>query len=94
MDSITELRNEIDQIHEDLYALLLRRRDVALKIWKIKKDQGLPLIVPEREQAIINQFLAHEDSELDPEFREALRGIMSSLLSEFQKYLLSKHDSL
>lgn len=90
MKSIEQLRLEIDQIHDDLRELLLRRRDLTLAIWKIKKETGYPLIAPEREKAILEQFLSHKELEQDPEFREAMSKIMTSILTEYKTYLSKK----
>lgn len=90
MKTLEQLRMEIDEIHEELRELLLRRRDLTLAIWEIKNKNNYPLIVPEREQEILKQFLDHKELEKDPEFRETLNGIMVSLLDEYKKYLIKK----
>lgn len=46
MDSIASLRQEIDQVHKELHALLLRRRELTMAVWKIKQEQGLPFLAP------------------------------------------------
>ncbi|MGZ3774484.1 MAG: chorismate mutase [Pseudobdellovibrionaceae bacterium] len=92
MDALENLRLEIDKIHEELRELLLRRRDLTLAIWKIKKENNYPFITPQREAEILEQFLSHPDFEKDPEFREAMAGIMNSILDEYKKYLLKKHS--
>lgn len=88
--SIEILRAEIDHIHDSLRDLLIRRRDLALKIWSLKKDQNLPLIVPEREQEILEGFVSGSDLSSDPEFQQALTHIMQSVLREYRSYLISR----
>ncbi|KYG70137.1 chorismate mutase [Bdellovibrio bacteriovorus] len=88
--SIEILRAEIDHIHDSLRDLLIQRRDLALKIWSLKKDQNLPLIVPEREQEILESFVSGPDLSSDPEFQQALTHIMQSVLREYRSYLISR----
>lgn len=90
MKKLEQLRSEIDQIHIELRDLLLRRRDLTLEIWKIKKENEYPFVAPEREQALLDQFLSHKELEKDPEFRKAMNEIMNCILDEYKKYLFTK----
>lgn len=95
METIASLRHEIDQVHKELQALLVRRRDLTMAIWKIKQDQGLPFFNAEREEQIVAEFArleqAHRpDLQNDPAFDELLKGVMNSILREYEKYLKSK----
>lgn len=89
MDTIASLREEIDQIHKELYALLVRRRDLTMAIWKIKQEQGLPFFDAQREKQILEDF-TKLNQESDPEFNELLKGVMASVLREYEKYLKAK----
>lgn len=89
--SIATLRHEIDQIHGDLYKLLLRRRDLTLAIWKIKQEQGLPFFNSEREQQIMVEFSQKASATEDPAFENLLKSVMSHLLREYEKYLRSHY---
>jgi chorismate mutase/prephenate dehydratase len=51
--SMCDLREEIDEIDEELLTLLNRRTELALLIGRIKHGQQLPVYVPERERAIV-----------------------------------------
>ncbi|MNL18128.1 hypothetical protein D3C87_1392600 [compost metagenome] len=84
--NIPALRNEIDQIHKELFALLVRRRDLTMQIWKIKQEKGEPFFNAEREEQILRDFVKLNMGQ-DPEFDELLKGVMSSVLREFEKYL-------
>lgn len=90
MKTLEQLRSEIDQIHIELRDLLLRRRDLTLEIWKIKKENNHPFIAPEREQALLDQFLSHKELEKDPDFRKAMNEIMTCILTEYKEYLFKK----
>lgn len=91
MDTIASLRQEIDQIHKEMYALLLRRRDLTMAIWKIKQQKGEPFFNAEREAQIIRDFVAlGANKEADPQFEALLKGVMNSVLREYETYLISK----
>lgn len=91
MDTIASLRQEIDQVHKEMHALLVRRRDLTMAIWKIKQQNGEPYFNAEREDQIVKDFVAmNAGPEKDPQFEELLSGVMTSLLKEYQKYLNSK----
>jgi chorismate mutase len=95
LNSIPELRQEIDQIHKELHSLLLRRRDLTMAIWKIKQEQGQPFFNAEREEQIIADFVkmgTGPNAATDPAFNELLKGVMNSVLREYEKYLKSKYS--
>lgn len=93
MDSIASLRQEIDQVHKELHALLVRRRELTMAVWKIKQEQGLPFYNQEREEQILESFVNLDPSQVaqDPQFAELLKGTMNSILREYEKYLKSKY---
>nr|WP_295905642.1 chorismate mutase [uncultured Bdellovibrio sp.] len=92
METIASLRQEIDQVHKELHDLLLRRRDLTMAVWKIKKEQGLPFYSPEREEQILKDFVSMgTGSSKDPLFEELLKNVMESILREYQKYLNAKY---
>lgn len=94
METIANLREEIDQVHKELHALLLRRRDLTMAIWKIKQEQGLPFFNAEREEQILADFVKLTGAQgQDPQFDELLKGVMNSVLREYEKYLKSKYPS-
>lgn len=95
MDNIASLRQQIDQIHQELHTLLQRRRDLTMAIWKIKQEQGLPFFNAEREAQIIQDFVnlnsdGPGNGSKDPQFDELAKAVMSSILRESEKYLRSK----
>lgn len=91
MDTISNLRQEIDQVHQELHSLLVRRRDLTMAIWKIKQEQGLPFFNAEREEQILADFVKLHPGE-DPQFDELLKGVMNSVLREYEKYLKAKYS--
>lgn len=95
MDSIASLRQEIDQVHKELHALLVRRRELTMAVWKIKQEQGLPFYNQEREEQILESFVNLDPAQVahDPQFAELLKGTMNSILREYEKYLKSKYPT-
>jgi chorismate mutase len=94
LETIARLRQEIDQVHQELHTLLVRRRDLTMAIWKIKQEQGLPFFNAEREAQIVADFVKlGQASQNEPAFDELLKGVMNSILQEYKKYLKSKHPS-
>lgn len=53
--SLDNIRKEIDAIDNELVSLLKKRMLCSLKVAEIKKQQKLPVLHPEREQAIIDK---------------------------------------
>lgn len=94
MSTIASLRQEIDQVHREMHALLERRRDLTLAIWKIKKTEGQPFFNAAREEQILKDFVAMgANPGQDPQFDDLLKGIMTSILREYETYLKSKFPS-
>ena len=60
MDLI-DMRNEIDEIDNQLTALLERRMNCSLKVAEIKRAEGLPVYHPGREQAIFEKVKAKSE---------------------------------
>lgn len=81
---IQSLRLEIDQIHQDMAELFIRRLKLAHRIWEIKKSSNQPLVDSAREESLIHQFDHSTSQELE---KIALQNFMKSLLKESKKYL-------
>ena len=58
---LTDIRNEIDQIDNELTALLERRMNCSLKVAEIKRAEGLPVYHPGREQSIFEKVKAKSE---------------------------------
>ena len=91
VNTIASLRQEIDQVHKEMYELLVRRRDLTMAIWKIKQQEGQPFFNAERDAQILKDFVAlNRNQEKDPQFDQLLQGVMNSILREYETYLKSK----
>lgn len=73
--SLDLLRNEIDSIDTQLLDLFEKRMAVSKKIGDIKKQQGLPVRVSEREAAILNRISEAASPELSDSARRFFSGL-------------------
>ena len=74
IESLTELRAEIDHIDEQLVQLLVERCHVAEQIGHAKREVGISLYDPAREAKVVRRAgEIARDANIDP---EAVRHIM------------------
>jgi len=52
--TIADLRKEIDELDEQLLKTLAKRMSLALEVAKHKKENGIPLKQPEREEQLVS----------------------------------------
>lgn len=57
MNDLNELRQEIDDINDQLLKLLNKRAQIAIEIGKAKREHGQPIYDPIREQAILDRIV-------------------------------------
>lgn len=55
---ISDWRSKIDEIDEQIVALISRRAEAAQAIGELKKQSSLPVYEPNREQAVFNHVKA------------------------------------
>ena len=72
---------EIDTIDSQLLTLLNERAKVALAIGKVKKSQGLPVYVPEREQQVIAALM---DRNPGPMQREMIAAVYREIMTQMK----------
>jgi chorismate mutase len=66
MDNIDDLRERIDAIDDELLKLFNERAKLALEIGRMKKDLGLPVYIPSREEQIITRVQQENPGPLSP----------------------------
>ena len=66
MDNIDHLRERLDAIDDELLRLFNERAKLALEIGRVKKDLGLPIYVPSREEQIITRVQQENPGPLSP----------------------------
>ncbi len=81
---LPEIRKKIDAVDEQIIRLLNERSDLVHEVGVIKKAQGLPLHVPEREEQVLRAVAAKAremDSRLpESSIRAIYREIMAAAL--------------
>jgi chorismate mutase len=66
MDNIDDLRERINAIDDELLRLFNERAKLALAIGRMKKNQGLPIHIPSREEQIIMRVQEENPGPLSP----------------------------
>ncbi|HDX1191767.1 TPA: bifunctional chorismate mutase/prephenate dehydrogenase [Pasteurella multocida] len=62
MDTLNELRTQIDQVDRQLLQLLAQRLELVKQVGEVKHQQGLPIYVPEREAEMLNARRAEAEA--------------------------------
>jgi monofunctional chorismate mutase len=83
--NLDEQRNKIDEIDTKIIGLLRQRASLSRKIGAIKSAAGLPIVDPDREDAVIRRLLAESKGELS---RESIMRIYGEILAESQRIQL------
>lgn len=80
------IRNQLDQLDEQIVLLLVKRHEAAAACLKWKHDNHLPLHAPEREWRITQRAikLAHSFGFQEDDFIRAIYWLM--LANPFKKY--------
>lgn len=79
---LNELRTEIDKIDDDLIRLFVQRMNIASQIADYKRENNLPILVPERER----QKLQDVSIKAGPEMSNYARALYSMLFEVSRSY--------
>lgn len=79
---IDDWRKRIDELNEELIALLNKRATFATEIGKIKKELGLPVLDQTRENAVLEKVGAMTKGPLSP---ESIKEIFRTIMAETRK---------
>ena len=85
---LNELRNEINQIDEELLNLFLRRMDVAGQVADYKRANNLPIYQPQREREILKKVA----DQAGPE-KSGYARVLFSMLLELSKSSQNKRNN-
>lgn len=77
---ITLLREQIDKVDKNLVELFVQRMEISSQIADYKKEKGLPIFDPVREQAKLSDVASRVDPEL-----ESSTKVLYSLLFELSR---------
>ena len=84
---IQQLRNEIDNIDDELVKLFCRRMDVSAKVADYKKEHNLPILAPAREREILANVAQKAGDEMGNYTR-----VLYSMLFELSRGYQSKRN--
>jgi len=89
-DSLDAIRKGIDEVDEAITRLLEKRMDYVREVAAYKRQTGMPIHDPAREQKILERILSRVEN---PEYREAVTTVYDAILKtsrEFQTRLLQR----
>ena len=81
---LSELRNKIDQIDIELVKLFVARMDIAAQVADYKQKNNLPIYVPERERAILQNVAEQAGPEMD-DYAQVLYSMLFELSRSYQR---------
>jgi chorismate mutase len=81
---LREARERLDDVDRRIVAALNERLELVRDLWRHKADQGLPVLAPDREQALLDR-LARENP--GPLSEEGVRRIYGEVLALMKREL-------
>jgi len=85
--NLEEIRNEIDQVDEELVQLLEQRMTLVSQVAELKKATGIATLDPGREGRILNKIAAAVDN---PDFAPTIVDSFKDILKASRAYQDSK----
>jgi chorismate mutase len=76
---ISDWRKKIDELDRELVRLLNERARCAVEIGKIKRQNGLPILEPNREQEVMQQAFGANEGPLTD---EAIQRVLERVVEE------------
>jgi chorismate mutase len=81
-DGIAPWRDRIDELDARLIGILNERARCAIEIGKIKRDRGLPIYDPEREEGIVRMMIEMNAGPLDA---TGIRRVFERIIDESRR---------
>lgn len=82
---IKDWRNQIDELNDEIIALLNKRASCAVEIGKIKKAKGLPVFDSVREQAVLDCISQKAGAANGPLSPDSFKRIFQTIMEETRK---------
>jgi chorismate mutase len=82
------LRKEIDELDGQILRLIQKRLEHVLRVGDRKRERGLPVYDPKREQLLIERLLTNATEPLDAPL---VREVFGALVRECRRIELEKH---
>lgn len=83
-NELERLRETIDEIDKELVEVFTKRMETSRRIGEYKREQGLPVFMPERERIVINRVRALAEPELAYYTQELYEKVIE-LCREYQE---------
>lgn len=90
---IQELRQEIDRIDKELVDLFCKRMEVSAQVGDYKREHKMPILVPAREEEILQRLSKLSGDEMAPYIRELYAKIFA-LSRSYQNVQLSDNTEV
>ncbi len=90
MKNIKSLRKDIDQIHTDIFRLIVKRIQITEIIVKIKNKEKIKFVDPKRELDLIHMF--DQKTKSDTDLKKMIQKIQTVILTENKKYLKKRTE--
>ena len=84
METIENLRKEIDWIDQDLVDLLLKRMQITQQIGDLKAELGMNVLQQDREKIVLAQVL-EKVPEDDIAAKEAVKAVFETIMAQSRK---------
>jgi len=91
--SLDEIRKQIDQYDEEIVALFKKRLEAASRIAAAKKEQNLPVLDQQREQAVMQRVIDLAGDEFDM-YTKMLYSTIFDLSRGYQTQMLKRSTRL
>jgi len=78
---LSDWRDKIDEVDRRLLELLNERARCVLGLAPLKKQRGIPIYEPKREEAVFQNIASHNGGPLSP---EAVRRIFERIIDEMR----------
>ncbi|MBR3040160.1 MAG: chorismate synthase [Lachnospiraceae bacterium] len=91
-DGISNMREKIDALDEEIAGLISRRMECAKEIAKSKKKDGLPVKNPEREAQVLRHVGSVAGSDKEIYVQEVYRKLISET-SQYEESLINTEES-
>jgi len=88
-DEMEELRLRIDAIDRKMVRLLNDRAGCAIELGRVKKERGLPIYQPAREEEVLGNVQRSNGGPLEP---DALRRLFERIIDESRRIERSATD--
>lgn len=95
MNPLAPLREQIDQVDQQLIALLSERLALVAEVGKVKSEHGIPVYAPERETAMISARRSEAEKQGIPAdlIEDVLRRIMRESYANENKHGFKRVNS-